>query len=399
MSLSHPRTRRHVHLYFCTWQHESRAWRAGASALDAGLTDEVTYYGHRAEGLPDEERIDSRQVIRRIGAKPSRPGSFRLLRALSLPRWWTAVQTTCPKDIALVTAHSLAALPAGVLLSRRTGAPLLYDAHELETEREGWSPAIRRIAKVVERALIRWCDHTIVVNDSIRSWYEDAYPGLSVSTVRNVPVIPKAIGPSTLREAIGISKEPLLYVYCGLLDKGRGLTEMIRTFATVRPGIHLVFVGFGPLEEEVKSAVRSHPNIHFHPAVTQQQLIALLSGADVGVFLPDGGSASYQNSLPNKVFEYSAAKLGILVSDARELKRFASEYPLAKSVPVSVDQIRAAVDGWSVQEIRSTRATMEFTPPTWDKEVAKLMEAYATVARRHAERAGAPRPRAARGAD
>lgn len=374
---------RHVHLYFSAWQHESRAWRAGGSALEAGLASEITYVGYRVEGLPDRESIGDGQTILRIGGRPARPGSSRLLRALSLPRWWIAAGRTLPSaEISLVTAHSLAALPAGLLVARRSGAPLLYDAHELETERQGWGPVVRYLAKWFERSLIRKCQHTIVVNDAIREWYESAYPGLSVSTVRNVPVIPEVIGPSRLRERLGIPTTSLVYVYCGLLGRGRGLTELIEAFRQVRHDVHLVFIGYGPLESEINDAAGQTPNIHFHPAVAQAELITLLNGADVGVFLPSGKSGSYQNSLPNKVFEYCAAGLALLVSDAPMLKHFASEYPLARSIEPGVESIQRAVESWPAEEIRESRFAMTYQPQSWREEVGKLVEAYAIASSR-----------------
>lgn len=374
---------RHIHLYFSAWQHESRAWRAGGSALEAGLASEIVYAGYQVDGLPDREQIGAAQSILRIGGRPSRPGSPQFLRALSLPRWWLAAGRLLPSaDVSLVTAHSLAALPAGVLVAHRSKAPLLYDAHELETERQGWSPGARRLARLFERLLIRRCQHTIVVNDAIREWYSARYPGLSISTVRNVPIIPEVIGASRLRERLGISEESVVYVYCGLLGRGRGLSELTQAFREVRQDAQLVFVGYGPLEAEIRDIAGRTPNIHFHPAVEQAELITLLNGADVGVFLPDGRSASYQNSLPNKVFEYCAAGLALLVSDAPELKRFASEHPLARSIESGVASIRRAVDSWPAEEIRKARTAMTYRPPCWREEVGKLLEAYAIACAR-----------------
>lgn len=368
---------RHVHLYFSPWQHESRAWRAGASALEAGLATEIVYVGYRADGLPDSEAHGDAETILRIGGRPTKPGSPRLMRALSLPRWWLAAARTLPTgDVSLVTAHSLAALPAGVALARLARAPLLYDAHELETERQGWSPVVRRLAKLFERSLIWKCNHTIVVNDAIRQWYETTYLGLSVTTVRNVPIIPESIGASPLRERLGIPASSLVYVYCGLLGRGRGLSELTEAFGQLCQDVHLVFVGYGPLEGEIRNATRRAPNIHFHPAVEQGELITLLSGADVGVFLPSGQSASYQNSLPNKVFEYCAAGLALLVSNAPELQRFALEHPLARSIAPDAAAIRKAVESWRAEDIRATRSDMNYRPPSWRDEVARLLEAY-----------------------
>lgn len=382
MSTPDPTRRRHVHVFFAPWQHESRAMRAGASAIQAGLAERVEFVGYRAAGFPDEEKLDDRRTIRRIGARPPKPGSPRLLRALSVPRWWWAAwRRASAQDISIVTAHSIAALPAGVLVARRSGAALLYDAHELETEREGWSPFIRWIARCFERFFIRRCDHTIVVNDSILRWYEQAYPGLSVSTVRNVPVIPPVTAPSRLRETIGIGPEPLLFVYCGLLGEGRGLFETIEAFAAGPSDRHFALVGFGPMEAEIRAAAARHPNIHVVPAVDQSELISLLSGADVGVFLPTGTSVSYHNALPNKVFEYCAAGLALLLADAPEMRRFADEHPIARAIPVTVENIRREVERCSAEEIRRARAASTFAPPSWAQEMQRLLDAYAVVLR------------------
>lgn len=380
--------RTHLHLFFCSWVHETRGFRAADAAIEAGLADQAVFVGHCAEGLPAHQKIDERRSIRRIGVRPALPGSPRLLRALSLPRWWRCVvRTQSSNDIAQVIVHSIAALPAGVMLARRSGAGLLYDAQELETEREGWNPFIRFLARRFERFCIRRCDHTTVVNDSIKRWYEEAYPGLSVSTVRNVSDIPEVIGPSRLRANLGISSEPVLYVYCGLLDQGRGLSEMVEAFAGLDDDHHLAIIGYGPLEADIRAAAERHRNVHFHPAVKQSELISLMSGADVGVFLATGRSMSYQNALPNKVFEYSASRLALLVSDGPELKRFASEHPLAKSIPVSIQNVRNAVRGWSAEAIRTGRATMQFQPPSWRQEKARVLEAFAIVNERRMARA------------
>lgn len=373
----------HLHLCFSSMEHESRLHRMGDSALKAGLATKIIYAGYRADGLPEAQVIEESQEVVRIGVRPAPPGSPRLIRALSEPMWRRAIiRRFASARMSLVVAHSLASLPAAVAVARRNGAGLLYDARELETEREGWSPFVRWLARGCERRLIRRCDHTIVVNDSIRAWYERAYPGVSVSTVRNAPVLPDQIGPSRLRASLGIAEEPLVYVYCGLLDHGRGLFELIEAFSGLGDDHQLVIIGFGPLEAKVREACARHANLHLHPAVRQSELISLMSGADVGAFLPTGRSLSYQNSLPNKVFEYAASGLALLVSDGPELARFASEHPLARSIPASVERIRETVRSWPVQELRRGRACMKYRPPSWQEEEKRLLEAFAIVGRR-----------------
>ena len=275
---------RHLHFYFSEWVNESRAWRAGTLALECGYASTVDYIGHKADSLPDQQQIADGQRILRLGAKPAPPGSARIVRALALPRWWRAcLQGAKIDDASLVVAHSLAALPIAVRLAHKHRLPLLYDAHELETERTGWSKSIRKFARVVESRLIRKCDHVVLVNDTIRDWYLDVYPRIDASVVRNVPVLPDRIGHSTLRQTFGLADSALVFVYCGALGRERCLSELITVFNGLREDRHLIIIGDGPEKEILMAQGQGLDNVHFHDAVPQSELITLLSGADVGV--------------------------------------------------------------------------------------------------------------------
>lgn len=371
----------HLHLYFCAWQDESRAWRAGTAAIEAGFANEVFYVGYKVAGLSDREGIAPGQTILRIGPEPARPGGSRLMRAAGLPQWWLACRRGLkPNGVSLIVAHSLASLPAGVWLSRRWGIPLLYDAHELETERNGWSPLIRRLAKMIESRLISACDHTIVVSDSIQEWYENAYPGLSVSTVRNVTNTPTVLGQSALRTSLGLSPQDVVFVYCGILGAGRGLPELVDAFQGLEPDRHLVLIGSGPLQEELAARSEKLPNVHIHDRVPQEELVTLISGADVGVMVPSTEALSYRFAMPNKIFEYAAAGLAICVGNGPDLQRFATSYPAACTAELSVGSLREMAVSWTREKVDELRPLISaFSPPRWDDEKVRLIAVFNKV--------------------
>lgn len=378
---------RHLHFYFSQWTNESRAWRSGALALKQGYATAVDYIGYKSAGLADEQPMDDHQRILRIGAEPAPPGSSRIRRALSLPRWWQAcLNEANVADASLVIAHGLAALPMAVRLARRHKLPLLYDAHELETERAGWSKSIRVIAKVVERWLIRKCDHVTLVNDSIRDWYLDAYPGIDCSVVRNVPNQSDAIGESTLRATLGIDPQAMVFTYCGALGKGRGLEEMIEAFRGLDGNRHLVLIGYGHNKEALMAQAYGLAHVHFHEAVPQSELVSLLTGADVGIIVPRIEALSYRLMLPNKVFEYAAARLGIIVGKGPELARFAQEYPATRSADLTVDSLRQAITAWTREELLARVA--DYEPPSWQNEQPRLLAAFDRAIARGRDRHG-----------
>lgn len=377
----------HLHLYYCAWTNESRAWREGASAVRNGLARRVIYVGYRGRDLPATQVIAEEQLVHRIGASPVAPGSSRWLRAASLPRWWWAcIREIDLSNVDLIVAHSLASLPAALALKRYAGVGLVYDAHELETERAGWSKGVRRIARFFERRLISECDHTFVVSDSIREWYRSAYPGLAVTTVRNVADTKIASGASLLRPLLKISSNTLVYTYCGAITKERGLEEIVDVFQGLDEEYALVLIGDGPALEELKLRANGARNIYFHCAVPVESLVNLISGADVGVFVTASTSLSYRYCLPNKVFEYAAAKLPMLLGDGPELKRFANEYPAAKTVASDRASLLAAITAWTRAEILDLKSKIKYAPPTWQQEEHLLVDVFKDVQSRHARK-------------
>lgn len=369
----------HVHLYFGAWQNESRAWRAGKAALNFGYADSIRYVGHRVQGLVDQESIGDKQVISRIGPKPAQPGSSRLRRAAALPQWWSACLNAAPgpSTATMVVAHSLAALPAGVKYARKFRLPLLYDAHELETERSGWPAGVRRLAKIFERRLIKSCDHVLVVNESIRDWYENAYPGIEFTVVRNIPENMQRHDDSTLRESLNIPFDAIVFVYCGNMGYGRGILELIQAFHDMPRDRHLVLIGDGPERDEFKNLGKYLSTVHFVPAVPQKDLVDLLSGADVGVSVLEESALSYHYALPNKIFEYAAAGLALCVSRGPELQRFIKGYPSAKTADLTVENLRKTLLTWTRNEINEAKIEIgKYKLPDWQTEQKKLIDAY-----------------------
>lgn len=373
-------TQTHLHIFFTDWRHESRAWRAGEAAQDAGYADRVIYVGHKVNGLPDRETRRDGQVIWRIGPHPSKPGTAKLIRALALPRWWSAgLRELALGDVTQITAHGLAALPLGIGLRKKLGGALIYDAHELESERESWPLAVRKIARAVERRCMRFVDHLLVVSEAIGAWYEETYGLSKVTVLRNVPVLQATPQPAALdlRDRFEIPHSATIYIYCGALGTGRGLFQKMEAFRVLGPDVHLVFMGYGTDEAELRTQSAKLPNVHVHAAVPQEQLIETLKAADVGIWVPDGTSLSYHYALPNKLFEYSLAGLALLLGEGPELKRYGTTYPAARFTTSDPKAIAQAIINWTPDEIAAARAQAKtHDTPHWDTEKTRLFETY-----------------------
>jgi glycosyltransferase involved in cell wall biosynthesis len=366
-----------VHLYFAPFDvPQSRALRGGKAALAAGLAQNVLYVGHEYDGSAEFVPQHPNSLLWNAPTGTRRGPRARLARLIRLPMWWRrvyqALQSTSP---VFLQCHSLATLPVAVALSRRTGAPILYDAHELESQRNGWPAWVCGLARQIEGILIRRVAQTTVVNDLIADWYRRAYPGAIVTTVRNLPQRPlrPVARNGRLRVELGIGQDELIFIYVGLLGPGRGLETLIDAFRGVPGGRHLVMLGNGPYLDLCREASRSASNIHLRDPVPPSEVLELVAGADVGLVFFAQSALSYVYSLPNKLFECLAAGLPVIANDMPAVSRVLRETGRGWILPeVSATKLRDLVSSISRNEI-AAKLTAPLDIPYWEDEEPKLL--------------------------
>jgi len=145
---------------------------------------------------------------------------------------------------------------------------------------------------------------------------------------------------------------------------------------------HLVVMGYGALEDEVKEAAAKASNIHFQPAVPPDEVLYYTSSADIGLCLIENTCLSYYYSLPNKLFEYLLSGLPVLVNDMPEQRRIVEEFKCGWVVPESQSEQEKLLlsidsDQFEARRVGAIRAGESFN---WEDEAAKLRELYAALA-------------------
>ena len=141
-----------LHIYPSPILYESRMLKITRSLAAAGLFEEIHLVGICEEGLSEHEQLDGKRFIWRVPLK--RPLPIPKLRGLLKFMQWCMkiLGRYYKKDISVIHCHSLTDLPIGVLLRiGKKKAKLVYDAHELETERNGLTGVNKRLAKLKER--------------------------------------------------------------------------------------------------------------------------------------------------------------------------------------------------------------------------------------------------------
>jgi len=287
-----------------------------------------------------------------------------------------------------VHCHDTLVLPAGWLLKIALGCRLIYDAHELESNKNGQSPLLSKGTLFLERFCWDKVDLLITVSDSIIDWYRSNVGAKEAILVLNSPVLemrPTELDDESsergyLRQRFGIPPDSLIFVYLGILGSGRGIEQCLEAFADDSLSAHVVFVGYGDLAARIGEFADQHGNIHVHPAVPHEQVIRTVKSADYGLCFVENVSLSDFYCLPNKLFEYAFAGLPVLASDFPEMKRVVQEYSLGICCSPDVESIRAAI--LSATDRPSSRLSADLSDLAWAGQAERLCTAYSALLRR-----------------
>jgi glycosyltransferase involved in cell wall biosynthesis len=254
----------------------------------------------------------------------------RLLYRAAFLGWFVRRALSLRPDV--VHAHDAAMLLSGLLVARVTGALLVYDSHELATSVPYRERMWAWFIVTLERLAVPRADAVVTVSDGIAERLRERYRLTARPTVlRNVSAL-STDGPAAgegPRARLGLGDEPLL-LHQGAAATGRGGEHLVRATALV-PEAHLVFLGDGEPACELRlRELATQPGVadrvHLARGVALECLLDLTREADLGLSMLEDTCENHRLALPNKVFEYLAAEVPVVVNDLPELRRLVSDY-------------------------------------------------------------------------
>ena len=281
-------------------------------------------------------------------------------------------------------AHDLNTLLMAWVSSRLRRVPLVYDTHEVATEREAMK--FRWWARLLERALIHRAHGVICTNRTRADYTQQRYHIRPPTVLRNFPdyVEPE---PSTLmREALGLPHEEKIVLYQGGIQPGRGLEQLIEAAAAVKGGV-IVLLGSGRLAPHLRQRVAEQGlggRVLFHEAVPVEELPQWTACAYVGLQILQNTCFNHYSSLSNKLLEYMMAGVPAIASDLPEMRRVIEDTGAGLLIDASDPrQIAAAVNRVLADErLRgemSGKAKAARRRYSWEEEQHILLEMYAAL--------------------
>lgn len=372
--------KKNLHLTHTDIESDSRILKEMNALRDAGYFVQgigiVLEEGSKKTESYLKEKIESIHLLSRKWMFP--PRTLRHICSLlelivkMLPR---AIRTKAN----IIHCHDTLVLPLGVLVKFFTGAKLIYDAHELESDRNGLTKLQSRLTLFTERALWRFIDALIVVSPSIERWYKENLGDKPSAVILNSPVFTetKSLSQDYIREKFGIPKDQLVFIYVGILGQGRGIDLITEVFQKSDITSHVVFLGYGELTPKLQLLAAKHSNIHVHAAVPHAEVVPVIRSADFGFCLVQDVSLSDYYCLPNKLFEYCFAGVPVLASNFPDIRKLVEEHKIGECCDLNVSAVHKAI-----RDLEKNKKLFSFSnieALSWQAQSDKLLSLYKEI--------------------
>lgn len=372
---------KNIHITITEFRNESRVLKEISSLEAAGIFSRFCVIALGAVDLKSEEKISQNVQVYRIrlrtrGLPKSAPFQFFKFIEFMIAAFLLARRTKAD----VVNLHTLALLPLGWLLKKLLSVRLVYDAHELETEKNGLQGIRKKISKLIERRFIKTCDLVVVVGENIADWYANTYKIERPLVVKNAPFYVGRKKNDLFREALGIQPQQKILLYQGGLVRGRGIHLVLEAFKVrLNDGVVAIFMGYGDLVQEIQEAAQANKNIYYYPAVAPSIVLNYTSSADIGISLIENTCLSYYYCMPNKLFEYAMAGLPVIVTNMKEMAGtvIGAEFGVVLQ-DLSVDSINRAIDSLISQDLSamSENAYAFASTHSWEQQEAIMLQGY-----------------------
>jgi glycosyltransferase involved in cell wall biosynthesis len=286
---------------------------------------------------------------------------------------------------AVIHAHDANVLPTAWLAARLARVPLIYDAHEISTSREGYR-AIRNWIGWIERRLTPRVAGMITTTALRATYFARAYRIARPVVLQNRPRLQPLVRTTRIRDELGLTQPWPIVLYQGGLQPGRGLPLLIEAIQQV-PGAYLVLIGSGRQAAELTALTQRlglAGRVHFIPAVPLAELPSYTASADIGVQVLENTCFNHFTTDSNKLFEYIHAGLPVVASNFPEIRTIVNGFAVGLLVPPG--DVRAISDALNQliglpdqRRMLAQRARTAAELLNWEAQEGLLLDLYADV--------------------
>lgn len=261
------------------------------------------------------------------------------------PVWlWRNYQIAKNLNVDVIIARDLPMALSGIIVGKLRKIPVILDMAECYPEmiRLIWkfepfkiqNYLVRNptIVDFIERLVLRYIDHVFVmVEESKNRLINKKFPEVKITIVSNTPIkgnfiSAKASFPGNLSD----NKGKLILLYVGILDFNRGLDTVItslKEYIEINKNVYLLIIGTGNCDDYLKGLVENlslQEFVGFEGWIDNKLIPEYISSSDI-CLVPHHKCSHWDNTIPNKLFDYMASSKAVLISNVIPMQRIVNE--------------------------------------------------------------------------
>lgn len=229
----------------------------------------------------------------------------------------------------LIIANDIDALPLAFLLKKKS--KVIFDAHEYAPRHfennKVWRIFFQPFYIYLCKKYIPQIDGMLTVGKGLASEYEKNFgkkPLVISNATRYHDIEPSAVEQARIR-----------LIHHGIANPSRRLDLMIEMMEYLDERFTLDMIlmtsDFASSQtksyiEDLKERASKNPRIKILPPVKSQELVQHIMKYDMGVFLLPPINFNYANTLPNKLFDFIQARLGVAIGPTPEMAEIVNNY-------------------------------------------------------------------------
>ncbi|AUD78510.1 glycosyl transferase family 1 [Kangiella profundi] len=284
----------------------------------------------------------------------------------------------------VIHSHDVNTLIVAWIASKIARVPLVYDAHEISTSREGYQK-IRKYVGWVEKKLMPKAIATITTTDMRAKFFARAYGIPRPTVLQNRPSFYELKNSNRIRDELSLEQQWPIIVYQGGIQPGRGLERLVQA-AQVINNVYFVLIGSGRLVQPMQIMAEElgvSDKVKFIPVVPLAELPEYTASADIGIQPILNTCLNHYSTDSNKLFEYVLAGLPVIATDFPEIRKIVNQYGVGELADESheglVFAINKLLQDTQLREKYKLNALKARKELSWESQEKALVNLYQKI--------------------
>ena len=294
--------------------------------------------------LYEHDRSNPYRVLRVwVKAAPEKTQRTRMNFYLSYMALATAMAPIAGRaDVVVATSPPLFTGLAGLALARINRAPFVLDVRDL------WPAAAVSLDQIpsaravqagerLEQFLYRQSAAVTTVTEPFMAHIDTIRrrdPAASLVLNGTLDMFFEIEPDLSARAELGVPDDRFLVMFAGTLGIAQALPSVIEAAKLCEPGVEFVFVGEGPVREQLERQAMQlgMKNVHFHPQVPLGDVPRLLAAANA-LLVTLSAHPTFEDFVPSKLVDFMASGRPVILAAAGESVRLIEDSKGGLSVP------------------------------------------------------------------